>query len=74
MMDSLLSRLKRLHLSVQPYSMQLAAKEGRKVVEGEDSGGEMEAVSAVAKAEETEMVSAVDLEVVKVAADLKEVD
>ena len=44
------------------------------MVEGEDSGGEMEEVSAAAKAEETEMVSAVDLEVVKVAADLKEVD
>lgn len=73
-MDSLLSQLKRLHLSLQPSQLQLVAKEGRKVVEGEDSGGEVEEVSAAAKAEETEMVSAVDLEVVKVTADLKEVD
>ncbi len=73
-MDSLLSQLKRLHLSLQPSQLQLVAKEGRKVVEGEDSGGEMEEVPAAAKAEETEMVSAVDLEVVKVTADLKEVD
>ena len=61
-MDSLLSQLKRLHLSLQPSQLQLVAEEGRKVVEGEDSGGEMEEVSAV------------DLEVVKVMADLKEVD
>ena len=60
-MDSLLSQLKRLHLSLQPSKLQLVAKEGRKVVEGEDSGGEVEEVSAAAKVEETEMVSAVDL-------------
>ena len=64
-MDSLLSQLKRLHLSLQPSELQLVAKEGRKVVEGEDSGGEVE---------ETEMVSAVDLEVVKVTANLEELD
>ena len=73
-MDSLLSQLKRLHLSLQPSKLQLVAKEGRKVEEGEDSRGEMEEVSAAAKAEETEMVSAMDLELVKVTADLKEVE
>jgi len=73
-MDSLLSQLKRLHLSLQPSKLQLVAKEGRKVVAGKDSGGEVEEVSAAAKAEETEMVSAVDLEVVKVTADLEELD
>jgi len=39
-MDSLLSQLKRLHLSLQPSKLQLVAKEGRKVVAGKETEAE----------------------------------